>query len=119
MTTSYNIIEFLEKRESNKKEEALKDARRIADYLQKKYNSQVWGIGSLFSKTNIFTDKSDIDLVVSNIPNNKYFSVLATLDSFTNFPLDIIPYENANSLILKNIKKNIECVCFSKNKIVT
>lgn len=110
MTNSYNILEFLEKNESHKKELALNDAKRIALYLKEKYNAKIWGIGSLFSQTDIFTDNSDIDLVVSNIPDKEYFSLLAKLDSFTDFSLDLIPYERANNLIHKNIENKINCI---------
>lgn len=77
------------------REKALKDTRRIADYLRTTYGAEVYGIGSLFRTDKPFTENSDIDLVVKGLPLDRFFPILVTIDQMTHFTLDITPYEAA------------------------
>ena len=50
------------------RQKAVRDAKRIADYLADEYGAEVWGIGSLFEELRPFRQRSDIDLAASGIP---------------------------------------------------
>jgi predicted nucleotidyltransferase len=101
MEKRYRILDHLDRlapRPGNR-EAALADARRIADYLREKYGAEVYGVGSLFLEGRTFTEKSDIDLVVKGLPPGKFVSILTAVDEMTKFPVDIVPYEDANNLM--------------------
>ena len=102
----YNLLSFLEIKPSSRFSLAKTQALEIAKYLQKNYNSEVWGIGSLFQQERIFTDESDIDLVVSNLPPLEFFKILVKLDEMSDFELDVIPLEQSNKLVKKLIAGN-------------
>jgi predicted nucleotidyltransferase len=74
---------------------AAADARRIARFLSDQYGARVYGIGSLFEPERDFTWRSDIDLVVENLPDEQFFAICAEAQQLTDFPLDIVPLEDA------------------------
>jgi len=84
---------------------ALDDAAKIADYLRERYGcEEIYLIGSILEKER-FSEKSDIDLVVRGLPKERYFHILAEIRDITDFSTDIIPYEDANELIIETVKK--------------
>jgi predicted nucleotidyltransferase len=85
------------------RKQAQEDARRIARVLTEKYGVEVYCIGSLFDPDRPFSRKSDIDLVVKDLPQERFFSISAEAQELTDFHLDIIPYEDANDLILETV----------------
>ncbi len=101
---SYKLREFLDPDATKRKETALRDVQKIARYFHENFQSEVWGIGSLFSDEEKFRMDSDIDLVVSKIPPEKFLRILNEVDSMSSIPIDIIPLEDANHLILASIQ---------------
>ncbi|HAS16867.1 MAG: hypothetical protein A2Z60_02160 [Nitrospirae bacterium RIFCSPLOWO2_02_42_7] len=84
---------------------ALDDAAKIANYLRERYGcEEIYLIGSILEKER-FSEKSDIDLVVRGLPKERYFHILAEIRDITDFSTDIIPYEDANELIIETVKK--------------
>ena len=75
------------------------DAARIASHLRKRYGARSHGIGSLFEDLRPFRSNSDIDLVVRGLPKPEFFHILAEIDGMTDFEVNIIPWEDANSLV--------------------
>jgi predicted nucleotidyltransferase len=97
----YRLLDHLDRHapRPGDKDAALADALRIADYLREKYGAVVYGVGSLFLEGRPFTEKSDIDLVVKGLPADKFISILTAVDGMTKFQVDLVPYEDANSLM--------------------
>ncbi len=84
---------------------ALVDAAKIAGYLRERYGcEEIYLIGSILEKEQ-FSEKSDIDLVIKGLPKDRYFYILAEVRDITDFPIDIIPYEDASELIRNIVKK--------------
>lgn len=84
-------------------EKAMHDAARIADYLRERYGcGEIYLIGSTLQEEG-FSEKSDIDLVVKGLPRDRYFHILAEISDITDFPVDIIPYEDANELMKNTV----------------
>lgn len=84
---------------------ALNDAAKIAGYLREQHGcGDIYLIGSLLEKDR-FSEKSDIDLVVKGLPKERYFHILAEIRDITDFPVDIIPYEDANELVKDIVDK--------------
>ena len=96
-----------EKKILNKRKEELNQfARKCSELLKKRYNvKKVYLIGSL-ARNNRIHNKSDIDLVVIGLPDNKYFSALNDLYKLVpkGINLDLITLETAS----ENIKDVIE-----------
>ena len=78
---------------------ARRDAESIARFLKDRFGAEVWGIGSLFEELRPFRKGSDIDLVAKGISTDRFFEVLAEVQDQTQFPVDLIPWEEANDLI--------------------
>ena len=78
---------------------ALVDARRIAAYLRREFDAEVWGVGSLFEGIRPFLKQSDIDLVAHGIPPGRYIAAYARASDMTRWKLDLIPLETANDLL--------------------
>ena len=78
-----------------RKRRAAADARRIAQFLSEHYGARVYGIGSLFEPGRDFTWRSDIDLAVEDLPDERFFAICAEAQQLTDFPLDIIPLKDA------------------------
>ena len=99
--TAYRTVEYLNRALTGRGDAAAArgDAERIAAYLRDTYRAEVIGIGSLFDPDRPFLERSDIDLVVSGIPKEKYFAALSEAADLTRFHLDLIPLEDANDLI--------------------
>ena len=86
-------------------EMAMNDAKKIAGFLKDNYRcGDIYLVGSLLDKES-FSLNSDIDLVVKGMPKDKYFSILAEIRDITRFPVDIIPYEDANNLMRETVEK--------------
>jgi len=86
-------------------ERAMGDAKKIAHFLRENYRcGDVYIVGSLLDKER-FSVGSDIDLVVKGLPKQKYFSMVAEIRDITRFPVDIIPYEDANNLMRETVEK--------------
>ncbi len=102
----YRTLEYLSRRRNDpeRRREALLDALSIASFLKKNYSVRVFGIGSLFEEGRSFSHRSDIDLVVKGLPDNRFFTISAEAEKLTRFKLDIIPYESANSLVLETLR---------------
>ena len=101
----YRTIEYLESRrgDTTAMQMALADAHKIAGYLTKQFEVQVFGIGSLFDPDRIFGPNSDIDLVVEGIPPERFFSITAAAASLSSFDVDIIPLEKANEFVKQRV----------------
>jgi predicted nucleotidyltransferase len=101
----YNPQLYMAAKRNNpsRKRQALKEARDIARFLTETYGAKVYGIGSLFDNERVFSNTSDIDLVVEGIPKNKFFSICAEAAELSQFSIDIIPYEDANELVRETV----------------
>ncbi len=86
------------------RQEAERDARKIADHLKRTYGATVYCIGSVAEKDRPFRSGSDIDLVVKGLPRNRYFAILAEVSEMSEFDVDLIPYEDANELAIEMVK---------------
>ena len=102
----YNPQKYLAERRSDpaRKQQALKEASAVARFIRGKYGAEVYGIGSLFEPERSFSKKSDIDLVVKGLPEDRFFSICAEAAELTRFSLDIIPYEDANELVRADVR---------------
>jgi len=87
------------------REAAQRDAHRIADHLRKTYGATTVGIGSAFVPVRPFRHDSDIDLVVRGLPPERYFRELSICSAMTSFPLDLIPWEDANALMRRRARE--------------
>src|SRR6056297_44636 len=98
----YNPQKYLAARRNDpaRKQLALKEASAVARYLREHYGVEVYGIGSLFEPDRSFSKKSDIDLVVKGLPKERFFSICAEAAELSRFSIDIVPYEDANELLL-------------------
>jgi predicted nucleotidyltransferase len=86
-----------------RRQQALADAQTIARFLGEKFAlTKVVGIGSTFEAER-FSQHSDIDLVVYDLPSHDYFSASAQIRFMTDFKVDLIPHENANELLKKRV----------------
>ena len=81
------------------REKALADAKRIADHLKKSYHAKVIGIGSLFESPREFRSTSDIDLLVIDLPPDRFFQACEVADAMSDFTVELIPWETANDLV--------------------
>lgn len=86
------------------RKKAREDAQRIAAYLKETYQAEVFGIGSAFDPERPFSTRSDIDLVVKGLPEERYFHILDEVSVLTAFRLDLIPFETARPTILEEIQ---------------
>lgn len=85
--------------------QARNDAKRMACSLTDNFPCErIYLIGST-AREGEFTERSDIDLVIEGLPPEVYFRASATISKLTNFKVDLIPYENANSLIHRKIQE--------------
>jgi len=85
------------------RDRARADAETIAEYLERRYGAQVYGIGSVFCSSSRFHEKSDIDLVVAGLPPDEFFQAAAHAASLTRFPLDLVPMESATPLLRERV----------------
>ena len=82
------------------REAALADARKIAAFLKKSFHAEVYGVGSLFESPRPFRVDSDIDLVVSGIPPDRFLRAASQADDMSRFEINLIPLETANDLMV-------------------
>lgn len=87
------------------RERAMRDAHVVAAYLRTTFGARVWGIGSAFDSARRFQFHSDIDLVVQGLPADRFFHASACAARMTEFPLDVIPLEDANSLMRQRVRE--------------
>ena len=89
-----------------RRQQALADAQKIAQFLGKNFAlAKVVGIGSAFEAER-FSQRSDIDLVVYDLPSRDYFSASAQIRFLTDFKVDLIPHESANELLKKRVTES-------------
>jgi len=85
------------------RDRALVEAGRLAGMLKSSYGCQaVYLVGSLAREE--FEEDSDIDLVVEGLDPARYFHVLGEITSASGFPVDLIPYEDANELVRDRVR---------------
>ncbi|GAB4363648.1 MAG: hypothetical protein Kow009_00190 [Spirochaetales bacterium] len=99
----YRLQEHLHRRlfREDLRRKAREDAKKIAMYLKETYQAEVFGIGSAFDPERPFSTRSDIDLVVKGLPEERYFHILDEVSVMTSFRLDLIPFEDARPSILE------------------
>ncbi|MGH7494616.1 MAG: nucleotidyltransferase family protein [bacterium] len=86
-----------------RRQRALAAALNIARFLGEKFAlTKVVGIGSTFDAER-FSQRSDIDLVVYDLPSRDYFFASAQIRFMTDFKVDLIPHESANELLKQRI----------------
>ena len=105
--TKYRPVEYLRRRRNDpaRRQQAIREARTIARFLKERYSAQVFGIGSLFQQGRSFSLRSDIDLVVKGLPDREFISICAEAAQLTQLSVDIIPYQDANELVLETVKE--------------
>ena len=81
------------------RKQAMDDAIRIADFLKRTYHAKVIGIGSLFESPREFRATSDIDLLVIDLPAERFLRACEEADSMSDFLVELVPWETANELI--------------------
>ena len=87
-----------------RKEQALADARRIAQFLADHYDvRRVILFGSLARGE--FRFDSDIDLAVEGLAPARYFRALADTVDLTDVPVDLKPLEDCHELIRQRIRE--------------
>ena len=85
------------------RERALAEAKRLAGILKKDHGCRaVYLIGSLARGE--FEEDSDIDLVVEGLDPARFFNVCGEITASSGFPVDLIPYEDANELVKDRVK---------------
>ncbi len=102
-------IEYCSAWKERRKEEkrrrilAIERAKQIAKVLKDKYYvRETILFGSLISRSNFLSPRTDIDLMVKGLDGKKYFEVLADVSRLAYpFQIDLIPFEKAESLIKK------------------
>ena len=83
-------------------EKAFAQARALTNVLKDKYQcGVVYLIGSLARRE--FGEHSDIDLVVGGMREEDYFHALGEISALSPFPVDLVPLEEANGLIVASI----------------
>lgn len=84
-------------------EKALSEAERLADILKSRYQcEEVYLIGSL--SRGEFREDSDLDLVVKGLKAEDYYKATGELLFASDFPVDLIPYEEANELLKSHVQ---------------
>lgn len=92
--------ELIEKR----REQALLDARRIAQFLVQKYGvRKIILFGSLARGD--FDLHSDLDLAIEGLDKAKYFRALVEVGDLTEFPVDLKYLDECQGLIRERIDK--------------
>jgi uncharacterized protein len=78
----------LERRQEESRRSAREAARALVDELGA---SEVWLFGSLAEGR--FHERSDVDLAVRGIPDERYFAALARVSAIVGGPVDLVPLE--------------------------
>jgi uncharacterized protein len=95
----------MEKRNALTREKALLEVKRISGILADKYNvKRVILFGSVLDKDR-FHDGSDIDIAVEGLDKESYFKVLGELLMESSFAIDLVPLEDASSLLRQRIDR--------------
>lgn len=95
-----------------RREKARELARKCGDYLRDKYNvNTVYLVGSTVFPER-FHPRSDIDLLVKGLPDEKYFEALKSCWDLLppGFDLDLIPWNDAPVSLKKTARKEGESV---------
>ncbi len=96
-----------EEKQKIRKKELKKVARRIAEFIAKKYKvKKIILFGSLVKEK--FREHSDIDLAIEGLEKGKYFKVLSEIENFTNILVDIKPFEDCSDLLKEQIQREGE-----------
>jgi predicted nucleotidyltransferase len=94
-----------EKRYALTREKALFEVERISEILKDKYNvKRVILFGSVLDEDR-FHDGSDIDIAVEGLDKESYFKVLGELLMESSFSIDLVPLEEASSLLRQRISR--------------
>jgi len=94
-------------KEINKRfKKAWKNVKLISKLLKEKYNADTIIVyGSLTDKKR-FHKRSDIDLAVSGIANEKFYKAYGEITSkFTDFDIDLVDLQDCKESLLTSIKK--------------
>ena len=85
---------------------AWKNAKLIAKLLKEKYKADtIFIFGSLTDKKR-FHERSDIDLAVSGIANEKFYKAYGEITAkFTDFDIDLVDLEDCKESLLTAIEK--------------
>jgi len=83
-------------------EKAFIQAKALTNVLKDKYRcGVVYLIGSLARGE--FGEHSDIDLVAGGLREEDYFHALGEISALSSFPVDLVPLEEADGLIVASI----------------
>jgi len=86
---------------------AWKEAKKAADFLKKEYNAEkVYVFGSMTNPMR-FNQRSDIDLAVSGIPDDKFFQAIGALNRLIpTFDIDLVDIKDCKAFIKREIFEN-------------
>ena len=100
------LFEDKTKEINNRFKLAWKNAKLISKLLKEKYNADTIIVyGSLTDKKR-FHKRSDIDLAVSGIANEKFYKAYGEITSkFTDFDIDFVDLQDCKESLLTSIKK--------------
>lgn len=92
------------KQTTERYELAWKEARKAAAFLKKEYSAQkVFVFGSMTSPIDLH-QRSDIDLAVSGIPDDKFFQAIGAITKLiTTSDVDLVDIEDCKAFIKKEI----------------
>lgn len=86
--------------------DAYREAGTIAQMLHQRYGVRVvYLIGSVARGDVYFYEKPDIDLAISGLKDRYFFKALSTIESKSNYHVDLIPLEDANDRIKEAVKR--------------
>ena len=95
-------------------------AHKIAAMLYEEFGAtQVAVFGSL-AQQNLFSERSDIDIVVWGLSSDEYFSAVSETIGFSQeFKIDLVKYEDCKGLFLERIEKQAIPIQKDKTDIIT
>ena len=95
-------------------------AHKIAAMLYEEFGAtQVAVFGSL-AQQNLFSERSDIDIVVWGLSSDAYFSAVSETIGFSEeFKIDLVKYEDSKGLFLERIEKQAIPIQKNKTDVIT
>jgi len=91
---------------SERRQEAIKQARRIANQLRREFGAQKVVLFGSLTRRGEFTRWSDIDLAVWGIPAERFYAaVAAATGQSTRFRIDLVDAEDCRPALRSAIEK--------------
>lgn len=100
--TLTTVLKEREMKQKRLREDAVAEARRLASILKKRFKFEsVYIYGSIL--TDNFRSHSDIDMVITGLPENEFFKAHALLIKESYYKIDLKPFEDLSDDFRKKV----------------